>query len=190
MQLLKERMKNDSLVLSDQILRVDSFINHMIDPEVMVEIGREFAGRFRGSHINKVLTVEASGIAVGLTTAMALKTPLLFAKKRKPSTLDQQCYQSQIYSFTKNESVDIFVAKEYLKAGDRVLIVDDFLARGEALKGLAKLVEQAGAHLVGVGIVIEKVFQGGGNSLRDAGVRIESLIKVNSLEGGKLHFEE
>ncbi|AQS59546.1 xanthine phosphoribosyltransferase [Desulforamulus ferrireducens] len=189
MQLLLEKIKNESIVVSEQILRVDSFLNHIIDPEVMVEIGREFAQRFRGAQINKVLTVEASGIAVGLTTAMALDVPLLFAKKRKPTTLDQQCYQSHIYSFTKNESVDIFVAKEYLTASDRVLIVDDFLARGEALKGLANLVEQAGAHLVGVGIVIEKAFQGGGKLLRESGVRIESLIKVNSLEGGKLHFE-
>ncbi len=190
MQLLIEKMKNNSQVVSEQVLRVDSFINHMIDPEVMLEIGREFARRFAGTQINKVLTVEASGIAVGLTTAMALQAPLLFAKKRKPSTLDHQCYQSQIYSFTKNESVDVFVAKEYLNADDRVLIVDDFLARGEALKGLTTLVEQAGAHLVGVGIVIEKVFQGGGKTLRNSGIRIESLIKVNSLEGGKLYFEE
>ncbi|MEW6064331.1 xanthine phosphoribosyltransferase [Desulforamulus profundi] len=189
MQLLIDKILNNSQVVSDEILRVDSFINHMIDPNVMLEIGREFARRFSDAKITKVLTVEASGIAVGLTTAMALNVPLLFAKKKMPSTL-QHYYLSNIYSFTKNESVDIYVAKQYLNRHDRVLIVDDFLARGEALKGLTQLVKQAEAELVGIGIVIEKAFQGGGKALRDSGVRIESLIKINSLEGGKLHLEE
>ncbi|ABO50690.1 xanthine phosphoribosyltransferase [Desulforamulus reducens MI-1] len=186
---LKEIIENNAEVVSDQILRVDSFINHMIDPNVMMEIGEEFARRFRDDKITKVLTIEASGIAIGLTTALALRTPLLFAKKKVPSTLGDS-YVSNIYSFTKNESVTVSVAKQYLKSDDKILIVDDFLARGEALKGLAHLVKQADAELVGVGIVIEKAFQGGGKALRDAGVRIESLIKVSSLEGGKLHLEE
>ncbi|SHE86039.1 xanthine phosphoribosyltransferase [Desulforamulus putei] len=190
MQLLRDKIIHNSQIVSDQILRVDSFINHMIDPNVMLEIGREFARRFSDAKITKVLTVEASGIAVGLTTAMALNVPLLFAKKKMPSTLQQNYYLSNIHSFTKNESVDIYVAKQYLSCHDRVLIVDDFLARGEALKGLTQLVKQAGAELVGVGIVIEKVFQGGGKNLRDSGVRIESLIKIKSLEGGKLQLEE
>lgn len=190
MQLLKDKILNQSQVVSDQILRVDSFLNHIIDPEVMLEIGHEFAQRYQGTKITKVLTVEASGIAVGLTTAMALQVPLLFAKKRIPSTLDRNFYLSNIYSFTKNESVDIYVAKRYLKAEDKVLVIDDFLARGEALKGLTELVKQAQAELVGVGIVIEKAFQGGGKALREAGIRIESLIKVNSLEGGKLHITD
>lgn len=190
MQLLKDKILHQSQVVSDQILRVDSFMNHMIDPNVMMEIGNEFAQRFANSKITKVLTVEASGIAVGLTTAMALKVPLLFAKKRVPSTFDHNYYLSNIYSFTKNESVDIYVAKSYLEAEDKVLVVDDFLARGEAVKGLYELVQQAQAELVGVGIVIEKAFQGGGKALRESGIRIESLIKVNSLEGGKLHITD
>lgn len=189
MELLKEKMLSQTRVVSDQILRVDSFINHLIEPNIMVEIGQEFAYRFRKEKITKVLTIEASGIAIGITTAMALKTPLLFAKKKIPSTLGDY-YMSNIYSFTKNEAVAISVAKEYLTAADRVLIVDDFLARGEALKGLTDLVKQADAKLVGIGIVIEKVFQGGGKALRDAGVRIESLIKVSSLANGKVHLEE
>lgn len=190
MQLLKDKIFNDSQVVSDQILRVDSFMNHLIDPDVMLEIGNEFAKRFADCGINKVLTVEASGIAVGLTTAMALQVPLLFAKKKMPATLDHNYYLSNIYSFTKRESVDIYVAKRYLSPDDRVLIVDDFLARGEALKGLTELVKQAQAQTVGIGIVIEKAFQGGGQALRDVGFRIESLIKVLSLEGGKLQIEE
>ncbi|GAB6180473.1 xanthine phosphoribosyltransferase [Desulfotomaculum defluvii] len=189
MELLKEKILNQAKVVSDQILKVDSFINHMIDPNIMVEIGQEFASRFRDEKITKVLTIEASGIAIALTTALALKTPLLFAKKKIPSTLGQ-FYMSNIYSFTKNETVGICVAKEYLTSDDRVLIVDDFLARGEALKGLTDLVKQADAQLIGVGIVIEKMFQGGGKALRGAGVRIESLIKVSSLADGKINLEE
>ncbi|MEW6696946.1 MAG: xanthine phosphoribosyltransferase [Bacillota bacterium] len=190
MQLLKEKILTNSQIVSDQILRVDSFINHMIDPDVMMEIGREFASRFAGCTVTKVLTVEASGIAVGLTTAMALNVPLLFAKKKMPSTLLHHYYLSNIYSFTKNESVDIYVAKQYLKSHDKVLIVDDFLARGEALKGLTQLVKQAEAELVGIGIVIEKAFQGGGKALRDTGVRIESLVKIQSMEDGKLYLAD
>ncbi|RYD02024.1 hypothetical protein N752_26595 [Desulforamulus aquiferis] len=117
---------------------------------------------------------------------MALKVPLLFAKKQRPSTLEQGYYSSNIYSFTKNQSVDVFVAKQYITSDDKVLIVDDFLARGEALRGMASLVRQANAELVGIGIVIEKAFQGGGQQLRESGVRIESLIRINSLAGGKL----
>ncbi|CCO06980.1 xanthine phosphoribosyltransferase [Desulforamulus hydrothermalis] len=190
MQLLKEKILHNSQVVSDHILRVDSFINHMIDPAVMQEIGQEFARRFSGTQITKVLTVEASGIAVGLATAMTLEVPLLFAKKKRPSTLQGDCYLANIYSFTKNESVDIYVASQFLSCHDRVLIVDDFLARGEALKGLIRLVEQAGAHLAGVGIVIEKLFQGGGKALREQGVRIESLIRIKSMENKQLHLEE
>lgn len=190
MELLKDKIEKDGLVISDQILSVDSFINHMVDPDLMMEIGYEFARRFSGEKITKVLTVEASGIAVGLTTAMAFKVPLLFAKKKKPSTLDHNYYLSNIYSFTKQESVDVYVAKKYLTSSDRVIVIDDFLARGEALRGMVGLVKQAQADLVGIGVVIEKVFQGGGQALRQAGVRIESLIKINSLEGGKLHLDD
>ncbi|AEG59849.1 xanthine phosphoribosyltransferase [Desulforamulus ruminis] len=190
MDLLKDRIEKDGKVISDQVISVDSFINHMVDPVLMMEIGTEFARRFAAGKVTKVLTVEASGIAVGLTTAMALKVPLLFAKKKKPSTLDHNYYLSNIYSFTKQESVDVYVAKKYLTDNDRVLIVDDFLARGEALKGMTGLVKQAGAVLVGIGIVIEKVFQGGGQALRESGIPIESLVKIHSLEGGKLHLGE
>ncbi|MDO7785965.1 xanthine phosphoribosyltransferase [Desulforamulus aquiferis] len=186
MELLKEKIQQDGQIISDHILKVDSFINHMVDPDLMLEIGHEFARRFAKQEITKVLTIEASGIAVGLTTAMALKVPLLFAKKQRPSTLEQGYYSSNIYSFTKNQSVDVFVAKQYITSDDKVLIVDDFLARGEALRGMASLVRQANAELVGIGIVIEKAFQGGGQQLRESGVRIESLIRINSLAGGKL----
>lgn len=190
MQLLKEKIEQDGQIISDHILRVDSFINHMVDPNLMLEIGREFARRYSGQEVTKVLTIEASGIAVGLTTAMALNVPLLFAKKQKPSTLEHGYYLSNIYSFTKNQSVDVYVAKKYLTSEDRVIVVDDFLARGEALRGMAELVKQAGAQLVGIGIVIEKMFQGGGKALRESGVRIESLIKINSLKDGKLILED
>lgn len=190
MQILIEKILNDGQIVSDNILKVDSFINHMVDPNLMLEIGREFARRFSGREVTKILTIEASGIAVGLTTAMAFNVPLLFAKKQKPSTLEHGYYSSNIYSFTKNQSVDVFVARQYLTSNDKVIIVDDFLARGEALRGMTELIRQAEAELVGIGIVIEKAFQGGGKLLRDSGVCIESLVKIHSLGDGKLTISE
>lgn len=190
MRKLKEKILAEGRVLSDSVLKVDSFLNHQVDPEFVLELGREIAGLFAKSNVTKVLTVEASGIAVALTTGLALRVPVVFAKKKKAATQDPDVYYSQIFSFTKQEKVDIFVNKRFIHNDDCILIVDDFLAQGEALKGMVEIVRQAGATLVGVGIVIEKVFQGGGQALRNMGVRIESLASIASLAGGMVKFAE
>ncbi|MCG8403012.1 MAG: xanthine phosphoribosyltransferase [Firmicutes bacterium] len=188
MQKLKDKIIAEGRVLSDTILKVDSFLNHQVDPEFSVELGRELARRFDSEEVTKVFTVEASGIAIALTTALALKVPVVFAKKKRGATQAQNSYTSNIYSFTRRESVDIYVNKKLINAGDRVLIVDDFLAHGEALRGMAEIIGQAGATLVGVGIIIEKVFQGGGAALREKGIRVESLAPVVSLANGQVRF--
>ena len=190
MQKLKEKILSEGQVLSDKILKVDSFLNHQVDPDFAMELGQELADRFSTEKITKVLTVEASGIAVALTTGLALKVPVVFAKKKKAATQEPDSYCSNIFSFTKQESVDIYVNSKFISKNDRVLVVDDFLAQGEALRGMIEITEQAGASLVGVGIVIEKVFQGGGKTLREMGIRIESLAPIQSLAEGRVQFLE
>jgi xanthine phosphoribosyltransferase len=186
--LLKEKIRQEGRVISDDILKVDSFLNHQIDPVLMLKVGDEFARRFSNSGITKVLTVEASGIAVALMTGLALQVPVVFAKKKQPSTMGGDTYCGQVRSFTKEEVIEIVVAGSYLSAEDRVLIIDDFLASGEAARGLLRIIDQAGATLVGVGTVIEKVFQSGGESLREKGIRVESLVQIGSLAGGMIEF--
>ncbi|MGI6285861.1 xanthine phosphoribosyltransferase [Neomoorella humiferrea] len=187
-ELLKEKIRQEGRVIGEDILKVDSFLNHQIDPVLMLEIGREFARRFDGTGITKVLTVEASGIAVALMTGLSLRVPVVFAKKKQPSTMDGDTYCGRVRSFTKEEVVEIVVAGSYLGADDRVLIIDDFLASGEAARGLIKIVRQAGATLVGIGTVIEKVFQSGGDALREQGIRVEALVQIGSLSGGQIEF--
>ncbi|MGB9662996.1 MAG: xanthine phosphoribosyltransferase [Moorellaceae bacterium] len=188
MELLKEKIRREGKVISEDILKVDSFLNHQIDPVLMLKVGEEFARRFARDRITKVLTVEASGIAVALMTGLALRVPVVFAKKKQPSTIGTDTYCGKVRSFTREEVVDIVVAGSYLGPGDRVIIIDDFLASGEAVKGLLKIIQQAGAELVGVGIVIEKVFQSGGEFLRREGIRVESLVRIGSLAGGEIEF--
>lgn len=188
MELLKKKILEEGIVISDQILKVDSFLNHQIDPMLMQAIGEEFARRFSNEGVTKVFTLEASGIAVAIMTGLALKVPVVFAKKRRPSTLTGKAYFGRIHSFTKGDDVDIMVSANYLNDSDRVLVIDDFLATGEASRGMIEIISQAGATLVGVGIVIEKTFQQGGNSLRDEGVRVESLAGIAKLEKGIVHF--
>nr|WP_245907714.1 xanthine phosphoribosyltransferase [Moorella humiferrea] len=187
-ELLKEKIRQEGRVIGEDILKVDSFLNHQIDPVLMLEVGREFARRFDGTGITKVLTVEASGIAVALMTGLSLRVPVVFAKKKQPSTMDGDTYCGRVRSFTKEEVVEIVVAGSYLGADDRVLIIDDFLASGEAARGLIKIVRQAGATLVGIGTVIEKVFQSGGDALREQGIRVEALVQIGSLSGGQIEF--
>lgn len=181
MELLKERIRTDGRVLGHDILKVDSFLNHQLDPMMMQAIGREFASRFAGAGVTKILTIEASGIAVALATAMELKVPVLFAKKTRASTQVDGVYTAEVHSFTRRETRTIAVSSQFLQPGERVLILDDFLAHGEATAGLISLVEQAGAELVGVGIVVEKGFQDGGRRLRAQGVRLESLVIIQEL---------
>lgn len=182
MELLEERIRKDGVVKTGDILRVDSFLNHMIDPELSAKMGEEFYSIFKDCGITKVLTIEASGIAIAIEAARILNVPLLFAKKSKTSNLSDDLYVAQVYSFTHGNLNNVFVTKKYLKSEDRVLIIDDFLANGEAVKGLMSLCEQAGAAVCGVGICVEKGFEPGGETLRKAGVNLHSLAIVDSMD--------
>ncbi|MEA0556376.1 xanthine phosphoribosyltransferase [Lysinibacillus irui] len=188
MKLLHDKIMQEGKVLSSSVLKVDSFLNHQIDPMLMKEIGHEFANRFSDQVITKILTIESSGIAPSVMLGLEIGAPVVFARKRKSLTLSDNLYSSKVHSFTKNETNDISVSRNFLNEDDNILIIDDFLANGEAVKGLLDIAAQAGANVVGVGIVIEKGFQDGGKLLREQGVRVESLAIVDSLEDGKVTF--
>ncbi len=190
MDALKSKIKELGNVLPGNILKVDAFLNHQVDPTLMVEMGQDFADRYASENITKVLTLEVSGIAMALTTANALNVPMIFAKKIQSLTLDDQVYVAQVYSYTKETTYDIRVDKRFLTPEDNVLIIDDFLANGEALQGLIKLVEQSGASVGGIGIAIEKTFQAGGKKVREMGYPIYSQARIKSLEDGKVEFDE
>ncbi|MFI8574219.1 xanthine phosphoribosyltransferase [Rossellomorea aquimaris] len=190
MNLLKNKIEDEGVVLSDTVLKVDSFLNHQVDPELMMEIGKEFARRFKDLGITKVLTIESSGIAPGVMAALQLNVPLVFARKRKSLTLSEGVLTSKVYSFTKQEENTISISSKYIGENDRVLLVDDFLANGQAALGLIDLVKQAGANVAGIGIVIEKSFQDGGKLVRETGYRVESLAEIQSLENGKVTFKQ
>jgi xanthine phosphoribosyltransferase len=190
MEKLKELIRKEGIVISDQILKVDSFLNHQIDPVLMYEIGETFAEMYRDRKISKVLTIESSGIAPAIMTGLVLKVPVVFARKQAPSTLSGSFYLSEIFSYTKKKSVPLVVAEAYLRQNDTVLIVDDFLANGEAARGMVDLVRQAGSTLAGIGIVIEKSFQSGGKFLRAKGLQVDSLVQIKSLNDGVIEFVE
>ncbi|MDU4960125.1 MAG: xanthine phosphoribosyltransferase [Sporomusaceae bacterium] len=188
MKELCDRIVADGEVIGSQILKVDSFLNHQIDPQFVMQLGAEIASRFDGEGVTRILTVEASGIAVAMAVGLALRVPLVFAKKSRASTQSEAMYTADVYSFTRQEAVHVNVSSRYLGKDDVVLIVDDFLAHGEALNGLVEIVRQAGAKLAGAGIIIEKQFQGGGEKLRAQGMRIESLAAITSMEPGRICF--
>lgn len=181
MELLKERIRRDGKVKGTDVLKVDSFLNHQMDVELFAEIGKEFKRRFAGCEINKILTIEASGIGIACVVAQYFHCPVIFAKKTQTKNIAGEVYTSKVESFTHGRVYDIIVAKEFLGPGDKVLLIDDFLANGAALEGLAQLVKDAGAELVGAGIVIEKAFQPGGDRLRAKGLSIEALARVQSM---------
>ena len=181
MELLKERIRKDGKVKGTDVLKVDSFLNHQMDVELFAEIGKEFKRLFAGCEINKILTIEASGIGIACVAAQYFHCPVIFAKKTQTKNIAGEVYTSKVESFTHGRVYDIIVAKEFLGPGDKVLLIDDFLANGAALEGLAQLVKDAGAELVGAGIVIEKAFQPGGDRLRAKGLRIEALARVQSM---------
>lgn len=185
---LKEKVINEGVVVSPGVLKVDSFLNHQMDPILMKEIGEEYGTRFAKEGITKVLTIESSGIAPGMMTALALGVPLIFARKRKSLTLTEDIYVENVYSFTTKTSHEITVSKSFLEEGERVLLIDDFLANGEAASALIRIVEQAGASVAGIGILIEKTFQPGGRALREAGYRVESLVQIASMDNGMVLF--
>ena len=170
MKILKDRILKDGRCYPGGILKVDNFINHQMDPILMKSIGVEFVRRFASTPINKIITV-----------GYLLELPVVFAKKKKPSTMENMLVTS-VYSFTKQRSYDVCVSKDFLRPGDRVLFIDDFLANGNAAKGIMELVKQAGAELVGMGFIIEKAFQHGGDELREQGIHVESLAIIESLD--------
>ncbi|MBL4950663.1 xanthine phosphoribosyltransferase [Neobacillus sp. YIM B02564] len=188
MKLLEERIKQDGQVLSDHVLKVDSFLNHQIDPGLMQEIGREFAQRFAADGITKIVTIESSGIAPAIMAGLYLHVPVVFARKRKSLTLSEDLLTASVYSFTKKETNEISISKKYVNEHDRVLIIDDFLANGEAALGLLHIVQQSGAEVAGIGIVIEKSFQDGAAKLKQLGIRVESLAQIAALANGEVTF--
>ncbi|MBD7936123.1 MULTISPECIES: xanthine phosphoribosyltransferase [Cytobacillus] len=190
MELLKEKIKQEGKVLSETVLKVDSFLNHQIDPELMLEIGKEFAARFKDEGVTKILTLESSGIAPAVMTGLYLNVPVVFARKRKSLTLVNDLLTAEVYSFTKQETNEISVSQKFISENDRLLIIDDFLANGQAALGLADIVDKAKASIAGMGIVIEKGFQDGGKQLREKGYKVESLAIVQSLAGSKVTFTQ
>ena len=192
MKILEERILKDGKVGAGNVLKVDGFVNHQIDVRLMCELGKEFKRRFDGTEVTKILTIEASGIGIACITAQYFDVPVVFAKKTKTNNIYADVYTSKVESYTHSATYDIVVSKEFLNAGDKVLIIDDFLAKGSALKGLISLIEDAGASVVGAGIVIEKAYQPGGELIRNMGIRVESLARVASmsLEEGVKFVEE
>lgn len=190
MQLLKDRIRKDGIIKQGNVLKVDSFLNHQMDIELFQEIGKEFKKRFADEEINKILTIEASGIGIACVVAQEFGVPVLFAKKSKTKNISGEVYTSKVESFTHGRIYDIIVSKDFLGEGDKVLLIDDFLANGKALEGLAALVEESGAKLVGAGVVIEKGFQIGGKLIRDRGIHLESLAIVDDMDwrSGKIVF--
>lgn len=182
MRLLEERIRRDGVILGTDILRVDSFLNHQMDIDLFTEMGKEFYRLFGADNVTKILTIEASGIGMACVIAQSFRCPVLFAKKSKTSNVEGGVYTATVKSYTHNRVYDVLVSKDYLKPADRVLIIDDFLANGEAITGLASLVKQAGATLVGAGVAVEKAFQQGGDKLRASGMRIEALARIASMD--------
>lgn len=186
MDALKKRIVEDGKVLSGNVLKVDSFLNHRIDTEFILEIGKEFKKIFSDCEVDKILTIEASGIAVSFATAQSFNfCPVVFAKKGAASNMGNDVYHASLYSYTRRADFEIYVSKGYLNKGDKVLIIDDFLANGEALNALIKICEQADCELVGCGVVIEKAMQKGGEMIREKGIRVEALARIDSMDAEK-----
>lgn len=190
MKLLEDRILRDGNILPGGILKVDSFLNHRIDPQLLYEMAQELKRLYAGEEINIILTIEASGIALASLVGYVFGCPILFAKKSKSRNISDKVYAVEVESFTHGNTNTVLLSKEYLRAEHRVLIVDDFLATGAALVGLRAICEQAGATVVGAGIAIEKAFQGGGERLRAEGLRIESLARIAQMRDDGLSFCE
>lgn len=188
MKVLQERIRQEGLILSDTVLKVDSFLNHQVDTELALQIGQEFKMLFGHQPITKVITIEASGIQFAMATAIALGVPFIYAKKKKAVTLSEAVYSAPVHSFTRQEDYLVSVSQKYLGPDDKVLIVDDFLATGAALVGLVDIVKEAGAELLGVGCVIEKSFQEGRSLLEKRGIEVHALARIASMSPGEIHF--
>jgi len=191
MKALEQKILKEGKIYDGDILKVDGFLNHRIDVDFLNDIGKEFFSLYKENGVNKILTIEASGIGIACVTALNFEpmVPAVFAKKSASKNISGEVYTSKVFSYTHGREYDVIVAKEHLTSSDRVLIIDDFLAKGGALEALVDICNQAQAEIVGVGIVIEKSYQGGGNRLREQGIRIESLAKIKSMgTDGKLEF--
>ncbi|ANY75128.1 xanthine phosphoribosyltransferase [Paenibacillus ihbetae] len=188
MDWLKERIVKEGIVLSDQVLILDALLTHQVDPALIMDMGREFARRFRDQGVTKVITLESSGISVAFAAALELGVPMVFARRKKTLLADPDALCERVPSFTKGIVTDIMVSRQYIQDNDRVLFIDDIIANGDAARGLIKIISRAGAELVGLGVVIEKSFQAGARTLREQDVRVESLVTISSLEDGRIHF--
>ena len=192
MNCLEERIVKDGIVKEGNILKVDSFLNHQLDVDLFDQMGKEWAKRFEGTEINKILTIEASGIGIACVVARHFGVPVIFAKKSKSVNLDGEMYTAEVESFTHKNKNLVIVSKKFLSKDDKVLIIDDFLANGCALQGLISIINQAGASVSGIGIAIEKGFQNGGQIIRNMGYKLESLAIVDSMDAatGEIKFRE
>lgn len=189
MELLKKKILEEGRALNEHVLLVDSFLNHQVDPELMQAVGNEFAARYAGTGVTRVVTIESSGIAPATMTALAMKVPMVIMKKSMSSILQDGILQTEVFSFTKNAPYQLTLKRKFIQPGDKVLLIDDFLANGEAAFGAIRLLEQAGAEVVGIGAVIAKAFQPGMSKLRDAGYRVDALAPVSCMAENLIEFE-
>lgn len=189
MKILEERIIKEGRVLEHNVLKVDRFLNHQLDVELLSEMGKTFYEMFKDEKVTKILTAEVSGIAIATMVGFHFKVPVLFAKKTESLNLDKETYEGNVYSYTKQKRYKIRVSKNYLHKEDRILIIDDFLANGEAIKGLKEIVDASGATLVAAGVAIEKCFQEGGRKLRENGMDVRALASIESIENGEIIFK-
>jgi xanthine phosphoribosyltransferase len=190
MELLKERIRRDGRVKDGNIIKVDGFLNHQIDINLIDEIGKEFKRRFDGKPITKIITIEASGIAIACITAKYFGVPIVFAKKSESKNIDGDVYRTTVTSYTRGKDYTVILEKRYLTSDDRILIIDDILATGKAQKGLLDISEQAGAAVIGIGVVLEKGFQSGGDKLREGGYNVQSLAIIDSMDSEMIQFRD
>lgn len=188
MNILKRRILEDSIILEGNIIKVDNFLNHQVDVNLLNQIGKEFKNRFSNYKVDKILTAEVSGIAIAAIVAQYFNVPMVFARKTESKNLDKDIYASEVYSYTKEKTYTIKVSKRYMKKGENILIIDDFLANGKAAEGLIEIVNKANCNLIGIGIVIEKGFQEGGKNLRERNLKLQSLAIIDSIENGEIQF--
>ncbi len=188
MELLENKIIKSGSVLPGNVLKVDSFLNHQIDVNLIYELGAEWKRLYADEKITKIMTIEASGIGIACIAAMHFNVPVVFAKKSKSSNIGNDFYSTPVVSYTHGNTYEVIVSKRYISPDDRVLIIDDFLANGSALRALITIAEKAGATVVGAGVAIEKAYQQGGDNLRDLGYRIESLARIKSMDNGKIEF--
>lgn len=188
MRELEEKIREYGTVLPGNVLKVDAFLNHQVDPQLMLHVGQEFAKLFADEGVTKIWTVESSGIAPAVMTGLAMNVPVIFARKHKSLTLNQNMYVADVYSYTKKTTNRISISKKYVSPDDKVLMIDDFLANGQAVEGMLEIADQAGVDVAGAGIIIEKSFQPGAKELRDRGIRLESLARIKSLKDNQIEF--